>query len=494
MLLQFSSFGQPLSPHANGHVLIQFKAAATSDLAASGGADALSGLLLRLNLPAEARLQEPELNRVSRLRSGKIGLPASLERFLYLHLPPGLTVEQCIARLQRHPLIEYIEPDGQGSGGATIPTDPNFAMQWHHQNTTKPSASIHTPDAWDLTRGSNAILVAVLDTGCQTNLAEFSGRTVTGYNFVSNNANTTDDHGHGTAVAATLCANANNATGIAGVDWRCRLMPIKVLDQNNNGFYSWWAQAIDFAVANGCKVINLSAGGSSSDVTLTRAITNAIAHGVIFVTITHNDGTGVIRYPGTLPQSITVGATDEMDRRAGFSNYGPQIDLVAPGTNIATISRTGTLQKWWGTSFAAPQVAGVCALLAAVRPSLDQEQARALLCAGADDQVGGVTDVPGFDTFHGWGRLNAYNSLVLARTRIDDMRRTPNNTLVFSWTSPANGGDKRPYVMESAPAITGLWTPSTFTNHFGYGTNRTWFTNFNPIADAQFHRIRIRQD
>ena len=417
------------SAHAGDHVLIKFKPGTAAHLAAVNGADPLDALVSQLNLPRGARLQEPHLNQWLRARAMKDGRRAgdadlNLGRFHYLRLPPGLTVEQCVLRLQNHPLVEYVEPDEMGTGGATIPTDPNFSAQWHHRNIAKPSASIHTPDAWDMTRGSNSVLVAVLDTGCQTNLAEFSGRVVPGYNFVSDSANTADDHGHGTAVAATLCANANNGAGIAGVDWRCRLMPLKVLDQNNIGLYSWWAQAIDYAVSNGCKVINLSAGGSGSDFTLTRAITNAIAHGVIFITITHNDGTGAIRFPGSLPGSITVGATDEQDRRAGFSNYGPEIDLVAPGTNIATISRTGTLQKWWGTSFAAPQVAGVCALLASVRPLLDQEQARALLCAGADDQVGDATDTPGFDYYFGWGRLNAYNSVLLAQTRIDAIQRS----------------------------------------------------------------------
>src|ERR1051325_5015639 len=105
-------------------------------------------------------------------------------------------------------------------------------------------------------------------------------------------------------------------------------MPLKVLDQFNSGYYSWWAQAIDYAVSNGCKVINLSAGGNSSDFTLTRAITNAIAHGVIFVTITHNDGAGTIRFPGNLPESITVGATDEMDRRGGGGAVRPRAAVV----------------------------------------------------------------------------------------------------------------------------------------------------------------------
>ena len=93
---------------------------------------------------------------------------------------------------------------------------------------------------------------------------------------------------------------------------------------------------------------------------------------------------------------ITVGATDQNDRRAGFSNYGPQIDLVAPGTNIWTVGMSGGAETWWGTSFSAPQVAGVCSILVGLRPGLNQDQARALVCAGAEDGVGDATDTPGF--------------------------------------------------------------------------------------------------
>jgi subtilase family protein len=334
----------------------------------------------------------------------------------------------------------------------------------------------------------------------QPGLSEFSGRTLPGYNFAYGNTNTSDDYGHGTAVAATLCANANNAHLIAGVDWQCRLLPVKVLDQNNNGLYSWWAQGIDFAVSQGAKVINLSAGGFSSDFTLTSAITNAVAHGVMFVTITHNDN-GVIRFPGNLTECITVGATDATDTRAAFSNYGPQIDLVAPGQGIATISTNGALAYWTGTSLAAPLVAGVCSLLASVRPEITPEQARALLCAGADDGIGANgEDTTGFDPYYGWGRLNAFNSLVLSQTRIDQAHLLPNGNFVLSWNSPPNAAQKRPYQVEFRTSVTQPWLPLDPSNGFSYGTNRTSWTDDGSLtgtnfpAVTKFYRVRLRQE
>ena len=398
-------------------------------------------------------------------------------------------MERCVQELAAHPWVDYAEPDGLGTGGV-LPNDPNFGSQWHHRNVAKPSASIQTPLAWDITQGSTNVLIAVLDSGLSPS-AEFEGRTVPGYNFAYGNTDTTDDHGHGTAVAGTAAATANNSTLVAGVDWRCRIMPVKVLDSGNSGLYSWWAQAIDFAVGSGARIINLSAGGSGSDSTLTRAITNAIAAGVIFVTITHNDGTGTIRFPGNLTNCITVGATDAQDRRAGFSNYGPQIDLCAPGTNIYTVGATGVLQTWWGTSFSAPQVAGVCGLLVSVVPDLSPADARLLLCAGADDGVGDATDTPGFDNYHGWGRLNAYNSLLLARTRVDQVTRS-NQLVRLSWRSPPNASNKQPCQVQFTTALTGPWTTATASSAYTLSGTRTSWPDTNATAGTRYYRVRLR--
>ncbi len=505
VVVAFAAAGQGLLPRpprdqtaASTHVLIRFKSEVKAEL--SGQTNALQAIERQLSLPAGA-LQEPPVRKVLRAKrpapAGARKNPASMpDGFLYLHLPPGLSVEECIRRFERHPWVDYIEPDGIGKGGGqVIPNDPNFGSQWHHRNSTKPSAAIHTPQAWEMTTGSTGVVVAVLDTGLATGLQEFSGRVVEGYDFVNDDTDPADDHGHGTAVTGTLAANGNNGILVAGVDWRCRIMPIKVLDQGNYGFYSDWAQGIDFAVANGAKVINLSAGGSSSSTTLMRAVTNAIAHGVIFITITHNDGTGVITYPGRLAESITVGATDPADRRTGFSNYGTEIDLVAPGTNIFTVSRTGSLQFWWGTSFAAPQVAGVCALLASLHPDLTQTEAVQLLCLGAEDRVGDSSDTDGFDSYYGWGRLNAWHSLQLANARIDQIEKFSGNSIRFSWNSPANASNKHPFEIRFSSLPGSPW--STASGPFQYSTGRTSWTDDGSqtggFSSQRFYLLRLKK-
>lgn len=405
--------------HAAEHVLIKFKESARPEVRDRDVPTGLSRLQQRLDLPQGASLRESAFTLLQRRnerarRRPQEPTPADVSRWMYLDLPPGLSVEQCVERLRGHPLVEYVEPDGVGTGGDVLPNDPDFSSQWHHRNGVRPGAEIGTPAAWNLTTGSSNVVVAVLDTGLNGSLAEFSGRVVPGYDFVNDDEDPADDQGHGTWVTGTLAARGQNGVLGAGVDWHCRLMPVKVLDEENFGFYSDWAQGIDFAVANGAKVINLSAGGSSSSSTLEQAIDRAIAAGVIFVTITHNDSNPVIRFPGNLPQCITVGATDIQDRKANFSNYGPQIDLVAPGQSIVTVNRFGTLSTVNGTSFAAPLVAGVCALMADINPSLTQDEASDLLTSNAEDQVGDANDVPGFDHYYGHGRLQAFNSVLAA--------------------------------------------------------------------------------
>jgi len=369
--------------------------------------------------------------------------------FLIVDLHGKTTVEEALRWLGQNPAVESVEPDWLGSGGAT-PNDPYYSAQWHHP-------IVQAPAAWDITTGSASVIVAVLDTGVNTTLSEFSGRVVPGYDFVNGDADPSDDQGHGTAVAGTVVANANNSTLVAGTDWNCRLMPIKVLDANNSGFYSWWAAGIDWATASGAKVINLSAGGFSGSTTLTSSIMNAIANGVIFVTITHNDGTGTIRFPGTLAAAITVGATERNDEKTPFSNWGSSIDLVAPGRDIYTVGMNGSLTYWWGTSFAAPQVAGAAALLASVFPTLTQTEAEALLTLGADDGVGNALDAPGFDDYHGWGRLNVLNSLTLARTELAVSMVPGSAQVKLAWNAPANVASKNAYKIRFSPNLSS-WT------------------------------------
>ena len=475
--------------HAVGHVLVKFKPEAAQRTRALTRAQGLNALLEALDLPPGGALVEPAVGRLLREKAGIRNAGLDLDRFFYLELPPGMSVEEGVRRAAAHEWVEYAEPDGIGTGGG-VPNDPTFSSQWHHLNAAKPSASMDTAEAWEITQGSSNVVLAVLDTGL-TPSADFAGRLLPGFNFVSGSTNTADDHGHGTAVAGAAAATGNNGVRVAGVDWNCRILPVKVLNAANYGEYSWWAQGIDFAVASGAKVINLSAGGSATNATLTKSITNAIARGTIFVTITHNDGTGTIRYPGNLTNVITVGATDAQDLRAGFSNHGPEIDLCAPGVDVYTVGRTGAVEYWWGTSFAAPLVAGTCCLLAAVDPDVTPEEARQLLCAGAEDRVGNASDVAGFDRYYGWGRLNAHHSLMLAQARVE-VGESEDGAARLSWASPANASSQVPVEVQSCATLETGWSAAGTTNGILYETNRSTWVDGDAVDGARFYRLKLR--
>lgn len=375
-----------------------------------------------------------------------------VERPIVVELNGTLPVPAAIALLRQHADVQFVEPDYVGSG-AGRPSDPSYGSQWHHQK-------IQSEAAWDITTGSSNVIVAVLDTGLTTG-AEFSGRVVSGgYDYVNNDTLPVDDHGHGTAVAGVAAANANNGTLVAGVNWGCRVLPYKVLDAQNNGFYSRWAQAIYDAADAGAKVINLSAGGHEDSATLAAAIDYAISRGAIFITISHNDGAGVVRFPGRLPQCITVGATERDDTRAAFSNYGAGVDLVAPGRDIYTVGRTGALQFWFGTSFAAPQVSGVAASIAGLNPAINQRQMEQLLTASAQDGVGGSFDTAGWDQYFGYGRLNAKYALDLG-----SRRAAPAQPLNVSTRARVLAGDER--AMIGGIIITGAHAKNTLIRAVG---------------------------
>lgn len=484
----------PGQSFAQDHVMVRFH---TNRVASRFGR--VTDVKLRdaevaLGLPAGAGLADTGYGRWLRAARGADPAAISLDRPVYVSVPRGLTAESLVEALRANPAVEYAETDGIGTGGATVPTDPNFTSQWHHLNTVWTNnprpADIRSTLAWDITQGSTGVIVAILDTGLNTNLSEFAGRHVNGYDFANGDSNPADDHDHGTAVASVLGANANNGSLIAGVDWNCRIMPVKVLNSGNSGLYSWWADGIAWAVANGADVINLSAGGTTADTTLSNAIMNAIAQGVIFVTITHNDG-GAVRFPGRMEACLTVGATTTNDQRASFSNYGSAIDLVAPGHNMTLVSRTGALLTgWYGTSFSAPQVAGVAALLRSLRPDLTHAQACKLLTAGADDRVGKVAeDVAGFDQYHGWGRLNAYNTLILAGIRVEPI--LGEDVPGLSWSSPPNASNREPYVVERSGTVTGDFAAVSSLEQFQYGTNVVLWQSSSPLQDSDFYRVAV---
>jgi serine protease len=254
------------------------------------------------------------------------------------------------------------------------PNDPCFRYQWHLNQ-------VGLPAAWKLGTGKGAV-VAVIDTGV-TKVADLAQtKFVPGYNFVGNNADASDDHGHGTHVAGTIAQSTNNKLGVAGVAPEVAIMPLKVLSASGSGSVGGIAQAIRWAADHGANVINMSLGGPVAMGTMASAVKYAHDKGVVVVAAAGNDGKGRVSYPARYAGVIAVASTQFDESTTFYSNWGPQIDIAAPGGNVRvdqngdgkpdgvlqhTITPGNTAKHdylWFmGTSMASPHVAGVAALV-----------------------------------------------------------------------------------------------------------------------------------
>jgi thermitase len=255
--------------------------------------------------------------------------------------------------------VLFAEPNYIATTLDTIPNDPGWPLQPNLE-------AIRAPAAWDIHTGTESITIAVLDTGVDLNHPDLISKLMVGYDFVNDDAVPFDDNGHGTHVAAIAASATNNGIGTAGVSWGARILPVKVLDQAGNGTYARVAQGIIWATDWGAQVINLSLGGPNPSQVLQQAVDYAHQRGVVLVAATGNSGIQGVLYPARYDPVIAVAAVDSANNRAGFSNFGPEVDLAAPGVAVYAAYPGGGYGYRSGTSMSAPHVAGAAALLASL--------------------------------------------------------------------------------------------------------------------------------
>ncbi|MEV6892802.1 S8 family serine peptidase [Kribbella sp. NPDC051137] len=274
--------------------------------------------------------------------------------------------------------------------------------------------TVRMPQAWDLSKSTGSQIVAVLDTGVDAGHPDLVGHLVPGYNAVSSTRpNPVDDHGHGTMTLGIIAAAANNGIGVAGVGWNVKAMPVKVLASDGTGYDADIAEGIDWAVAHGAKVINMSLGGPDDNPILHDAVKRAYAKGVVTVVAAGNDGDDSLQYPASYPEAIAVAATDAAGSLTDFSSYGDWVDIAAPGRDILTtgsrpLTPPGYEPYWYctGTSCSAPIVAGIAALVKNKWPTFTPAQvARRLEVLARDAGPRGI------DQYYGHGIVDAYQAL-----------------------------------------------------------------------------------
>lgn len=386
-----------------------------------------------------------------------------LHDYAVIHTPAGTNPQQFIGELQKSPDVESVEFDVimRAVSGSVNPNDTYFgANQYALANTgTQPpwdpgtaDADIDMDEGWTYTTGDSSVILAILDTGLDPSHPEFSGRLwvnpeeefddldndsnmlvddVNGWNFNGENNAINDGNGHGTHVAGIAAGSGNNGIGVAGVNWQCKIMIVKVLGSDGSGTSSSVTSGIYYAANEGAHIISMSLGAGAPSGPQEAAIAYAESLGVIVIAAMGNDDVGTMQWPAAYDNVISVGATDSDDNRAdpfcyspvSGSNYGAWIDVCAPGENVWSTYPVafGSYANLCGTSMATPHVSGLVSLMLGLRPGWTTDSVLHILKNTSDDLVGRPSeDVAGFDIYHGWGRINAARAL-----RILSLEYTP---------------------------------------------------------------------
>lgn len=312
------------------------------------------------------------------------------------------------------PFSRYVEPIRRVSVDI-VPNDSYIDFQWALEK-------IQACSAWNYTTGSKKVLIAIVDTGINYNHPDLAGNYIPlGHDFVNNDSDPMDDHGHGTHCAGIAAANLNNSLGISGLA-QVSIMAEKALDYGGSGWDDDLANAIIHATDSGAKIISMSWGGGEDSFLIHDAIEYAFQKGVLLIASAGNDHTRRKHYPAAYDEVTAVAATTILDNTAHFSNYGEWIELAAPGVQILS-TYLYHYNYLSGTSMSAPHVVGLAALIWSRFPWMSRDQVRAHLRLTSDD-----LGEPGFDFKYGWGRINAEKAVETPAPEHD--------LIILNWQKP----------------------------------------------------------
>ncbi len=405
-----------------GDIIVKYRRA----MAVQGVGQSYRAQSVASSFPYELSSSEPVIKE----RKTRVGIAAqsilqtapALADFQVLHLKDSSKMMEAIDYLNRQPDVEFAQPNYLYHLNTTTPNDPNFNQQIY-------LGQIKATDGWDISHGEQRIItVAVIDTGVDSTHPDLASVIdyEHAYDFYHNTSTVVDNYGHGTHVAGLIAAVANNSTGIAGINWNCKIIPYRVFDNQSppeaslQNIYN----ALRAAVLDGAKVINLSLGGGydSQALGMQFYIDAAYDANVAIIAAAGNDNVEMTLGYRQSPvcndgsrgynEVLGVAAVDSNDKKAYFSNYSSlYVDVSAPGVNILStypVSK-GSYATMSGTSMATPIVAGVASLILAVRPTLSVNDLYHVIMDHAD-LIESLN--PAYTGKLGGGRVNLLNAIV----------------------------------------------------------------------------------
>ncbi len=428
-----------------------------------------SGKELIIKLKQDTRVTYPAPNRIStssdklnkiiasddiasikRVFEGiKNNVDKNFQRYYRISIAEANRLNPVLKELKNIPDVAWAEPN-YALPIHFYPNDSLYVQQWSLE-------TLDMPQAWNIEQGSAQIIVGVIDTGIDYLHPDLQGQLwINAPEDINNNGrfdpgdiNGIDDDGngyiddvigwdftdapdfpdngdyldpdndpmdeypggHGTPVAGIIAAKTNNTIGISGIAPNVKVMALRAGTASGYLEEDDVAEAIIYAVQNGCKIINMSFGDVVFSYLLKEAVDYGYQNGVLFVASAGNSGNNTLQYPASYDETISVGATDINNNLASFSSFGSKIDLVAPGQDILSTSRDASYGNYNGTSFSAPIVSGVLALLWSQHPQNSAQSIEATLLTGCQD-----LGFPGWDQYYGQGVANAYHGLTTFTT------------------------------------------------------------------------------
>jgi thermitase len=351
-------------------------------------AHATDRVLVKFNKGADSKA-------VAAGKGATVGKALGKSDWKVVNVPAGKASE-FLAKFQADANVEAAELDYVMSANLT-PNDPSYASQYHLPR-------IQANLAWDITTGSTAKTIAIVDTGVDLTHPDLAAKILPGYDFVNTDALADDDQGHGTHCAGIATAISNNGTQVAGVDFNAKIMPVKVLNKRGSGYTSDIIDGVYFAADNGAHVISMSLGGGSAQTAFQDAINYAYGKNVIVVAAAGNSSTSALSYPAAYNNVVAVASTTSTDAMSSFSNFGSWVDVAAPGSSILSTADGGGTTTMSGTSMATPVVAGLATLTWSKQPTASNTTVINRIFSTSDKIAG-----TGTNWVH--GRVNAYNAV-----------------------------------------------------------------------------------